>query len=445
MKNTVDSNITWSFVPNGLFYLFLLTAPLNVYGLGSGLFNFRFSRIFLVLTCFSIACELIIKRKTPSIRFQAYDYLIILYFFLVTLSGLYVENYKLFFVKWFGLVECLMILFVIRIFTNNIITFIKAVRVYVLSSILVILGAVSQLYFLRNDPFGYTLPFPSLLLADRYDTLYGAGQFGGVFDQFTRVSSTFGEPNMMAGYFASIVPFTVIIILLKYNANEKVSSLGYGLLAVGGSVAMISAVSKSGFISTFIALIIVIVFNYKRLSLCQRVMLSFLFVLIFAAIFLYISSASELFSMRIEQKDSGHMDKRIEAFHDYLETPYFGVGLSNYKKLHGHTILLTALLELGILGGIAVFIITLFPFYYYKLIRKARSLGENHSVYAMLFSAAFASYAAIFIGLYLYDYWIHPFTWISIGFLVSLQAQISSSIKLRHKELSNISQESIIY
>ena len=53
-ERTTFRSYHWSLVTQSLFYMFLLTAPLNVYGLGTGLFNYRFSRIFLVLTVFAI-------------------------------------------------------------------------------------------------------------------------------------------------------------------------------------------------------------------------------------------------------------------------------------------------------------------------------------------------------------------------------------------------------
>jgi len=141
----------------------------------------------------------------------------------------------------------------------------------------------------------------------------------------------------------------------------------------------------------------------------------------------------DLILSRLELGDSGHMEYRLVALNDFLTGSWFiGEGFGQYNNISAHTIVLTALLELGLLGGIIVLMITLQPLWYSKYIFELSSIIKNNlqvKSYLFFLSAGLASYVSIIIGLYLYDYWIHPFTWISISLFLSIVSRIETGLK----------------
>ena len=134
-KVSIFGSYHWSLVTQSLFYMFLLTSPLNVYGLGSGVFNYRFSRIFLLLTVFAIVIERLLKMHNLLLKLRPFEYFVCIYCFLAFLSALYVPNYGAFATRFFGLIECILILYVVRIFTHEEGYWLKSVQIYLLSSI----------------------------------------------------------------------------------------------------------------------------------------------------------------------------------------------------------------------------------------------------------------------------------------------------------------------
>lgn len=419
------------FIIHATFFLFLLSAPLNLYGFCLPAFNLRFSRIFLILTVVGLILDYIVSIRPILIRLQPFDYMLGLYLLLALVSGVYVQDYGSFSTRIFGLAECILILYVVRLLTYESEMFTKSLHFYLLSSIFVILGAFYQLYSLRNNPGGLALPFPSILLTERYETLTELEHFGGSFGGFLRASSTFGEPNMMAGYCSSMIPFAMAMLLTVYERRKRIISLGYALLVIGIAIAMISAVSKSGILTAFTAIITFVFIVSKILGPRQRHKIIFLLIISLLAVGIYAYYAKDFFLTRLELLDSGHFEYRMEAIQDFIEGSLLGTGYGNYKYVSAHTLLLTALLELGILGGLVMFFLSVLPIIYLRLGDGLFSMSERDQrarMHYFFYAGGFAAYISLIIGLYLYDYWLHPFTWIGIGFFLSIISRIQDGL-----------------
>jgi hypothetical protein len=423
MKNKQQ---TWSNLSIFFYRAFLIAAPLNLYGLGTGIFNYRFSRIFLVFTLISMFVDSSLRNRIGNIKFHVYDILLFSYVILAIYSGVYVDNYTAYIIRLLGLLECVLIFYVIRLQTMNIFNLIRSVEIYVFSSIIVIFASLYQLYTIFYNPEKISLPFSYFLLHERYEIiLTEAGHFGGVIDNFSRIYSTFGEPNMLAGYCASIIPFIIAITLFKLSKNNFVLVIPYILIGFGTILCMIATVSKSGLISSFFAVFILFYLLHNTLSKKQKRSLNIFLIGCFTAVVLYVSSANEIFIQRFDLDDSGHLEYRLNAYNTFVEKPLLGQGFGNYEFISAHTLPLTAMIELGFLGGVIVFIISLFPLFCIQK-KDRKLLNKADPNYLLFFYACYSSYVAIFIGLYLYDYWIHPFTWITIGLLISIISQVKS-------------------
>jgi len=415
--------------------MFLLTVPLNVYGFGTGVFNYRFSRFFLLLTVFAIVMERLAKMRNLVLRFHPFEYLVGIYCFLAFLSAFYISDYGEFATRFFGLIECILMLYVVRIFTHEEGYWLKSVQIYLLSSIPVLFATLYQvIHVLKGDLYGTVLPFPSLQLLDRYETLKEWGHFGGIIEGATRIPSTFGEPNMLAGYCASLIPFAIVIVLIS-NRNRMIQWRSLlNLFILLGLVAMIiSTVSKSGFLNMVLGTLLTLKFTFMKFSVKQRIRMGI--VLTFIIVFCVICGLQriDLISHRLSLGDSGHLDYALMAWNSFREGFWlFGQGFGQYEHVSSHTIVLTALLELGLLGGIVTLMMTIQPLMYVKyLFRLSSRMNYDPRVsnYFFLMSASLVSFVTIVMGLYLYDFFIHPFTWINISLFISLISHVQRGFK----------------
>jgi hypothetical protein len=415
----------WSLGTRLCFCAFLLASPLNLYGFGAGAFTYRFSRLFLVLTFCCMALDAGANNRRLLKRLQLFDVCVLAYASLALLSGIYALNYSAYFARLFGLFEVMLILYVIRLLTTTLQTLQTAIKYYVLSATFVICAAFYQLYGLWHS-FSAALPFQSFLLYDKYEeVLAEVGHFGGVTADFMRISSTFGEPDMMGGYCASILPFIVALVLIRLSERKHRAALGYALLGLGVVLTLISAVSKAAVLCVIASMSVFVYLIFPTLAKRQkRVAVTFCAGML-VSIFAYGFAARDLFIQRLELGDSGHLEHRMEALHAYLQHPLIGFGYGNYEVISAHTLPLTGLVELGVLGGIITFLLSVVPLLGLSRFRYLRS-NNSEVVRLMLFAASYASYCSVLIGLYLYDYWIHPFTWISISLLMSMISQAAT-------------------
>lgn len=414
--------------------MFLLTAPLNVYGLGTGLFNYRFSRIFLLLTVFAIVMERLAKMRNLLLRLLPFEYLVGIYCFLAFLSAFYISNYGAFATRFFGLIECILMLYVIRVFTHEEGYLLKSVQIYLLSSIPVLLASLYQvIHVLRGNLYGTVLPFPSLQLLERYPELQNWSYNSAIIGGAHRVSSTFADPNTLAAYCASLIPFAIVMVLIS-NKNIMIQWRSFlNLFILFGLVAMIiSTISKSGFLSMVLGALLTLKFIFMKFSIKQRLRTGIILTFLIVCCVIFGLQRIELISQRLSLGDSGHLEYTLMAWNSFTEDlRLFGQGFGQYEKVSAHTIVLTALLELGLLGAVLIFMITVQPLKYVKYLSRLSSRMNDPRIrnYFFLMSASLASFGTIVLGLYLYDYWIHPFTWISISLLMSLVSHVQRGFK----------------
>lgn len=408
--------------------MFLLTSPLVVYGIGSGMFNVRFSRIFLILALIAITTERMVKNL--FIRFTPFEIMICLYWLVAFMSVLYVSDLAAFITRFFGLMECMIIFYIIRIFTCDEKYWLKSAQVYLLSSITVILASCYQAMHMFSGNLTETiLPFPSLLLQDRYEELANWAYSGGMYDNATRLTSTFVESNILAGYCSSLAPFaTVMSLICIQRGFVQMRSALYISILIMLALVVIAAVSKSGFITMTISILLTVSLVFKRIGRKQKTIVIAMLVIIMTCSTIYGFQISDLIVQRLSLGDSGHVEYRLSVWDEYINGSWLiGEGFGQYEKVSAHSVVLTALYEFGLFGGILAIAFTSQPLYYAKYISKlalrtARYPGDRERL--LLLSASFVSFVSVCLGLHLYDYWLHPFTWISIALFISQVSNI---------------------
>ena len=435
IKVTVLRPYRWSLITKSLFYMFLLTSPLNVYGLGTRGFNYRFSRIFLILSVLAITIERIAKKRDLLYRLLPFDYLVGIYWSLALLSAFYVLNFGAFNIRFFGLAECLMMLYAIRMFTREKGYWLKSLQIYLLSSIPVLLASLYQIVNIsRGNLYGPVLPFPSLLLLDRYEELGVWQYFGGIIQGVSRIPSTFADPNTLAGYCASLIPFAIVIVLISYKnrALRRKSFLNL-LILLGLVVMVIASVSKSGILGMVLGILLTMIFTYMKMGPKQKRLAIIVTTLILVCIVFYGLRIIDYIAYRLSLGDSGHLEYSLSAWNDYFHGSWLlGEGFGQYEYVSAHVIVITALFELGIFGGIIVFLLTMQPFAYIRYLFGLSSRMKQDpraKPWYIFMSAGLASYFTVVLGLYLYDYWLHPFTWIAISLLLSLVSLTKNEVK----------------
>jgi hypothetical protein len=328
-----------------------------------------------------------------------------------------------------------MILYVIRIITHEEGYWLKAIQIYLLSSIAVLLASSYQVFnVLKENLYGTILPFPSIQLLERYGELENWEYFGAVTDGSIRVSSTFADPNTLAAYCASLIPFAMIMVLI-YKSNIFIWKGSFtNLIILLGLVAMVIAtVSKAGFLSMLVGIFLTLKFTFSKLSGKQRRWAGIVLTLMFISFILYGIHNIALIQQRLSSGDSGHIEYRLTAWNIYISGSWLrGEGFGQYLYGSAHTIVLTALLELGVFGSLLVFIITIHPLSYLKYLKSLSSIMASDvriKYYYSFMSSSVASFCGILLGLYLYDYWMHPFTWISISFFLSIVSHIEYGLR----------------
>ena len=406
--------------------MFLLTSPLNVYGLGTGGFNYRFSRIFLIFSALALIIERFVKMRNLFFRLLPFEYLIGIYCTLALLSSFYVSNYDAFYTRFFQLIECILILYVIRMFTKEKGYWLKSIHVYLLSSIPVLLASFYQIInVLRGNLSGTVLPFPSFLLLERYAELDNWQYFGGIVNGISRVPSTFADPNTLAGYCVSLIPFAIMVVLIS-NKNRMIlwKTLLNLIILLGLVVMVIASVSKTGFLCMVLGILFLGKYAFMKLSAKQKRWRNIIVILIIVFGVFYGLRIADYIVNRLSYGDSGHIEYSLSAWKEYFAgSLLIGQGFGQYESVSAHVIVITALIELGIFGGVIVFFITMQPFAYIKYLSRL-SLRMNYEPlvkkWFFFMSASLASCIAVVLGLYLYDFWLHPFTWISFSLLMSL-------------------------
>jgi hypothetical protein len=372
-----------------LVFLYLLTAPLLVYGVPSPLGNVRPARVLLlVLVCIAIHHNMFKARLRINLvdSWVFFVFVVTFLYYLVDPIGAGPSAYM------GGLLECILIYWVFNSTVFDKITSIEFARLYVISSIPSVLIAIYQILSVISGNFDASLvPFPEYALSiyDRVDSISAFGVAG----LMTRLSSATNEPNVFGIYMVSIA-----ILSLGLAQMPGMKRWIWNSFFLVSLVFCMLTFSKSAFIGLIFALMY---FNPRFFLTKGSLILIFLMVgmgVFFPEIIEARFSADNI--------DSGHVEHTAEALKNIS---FIGLGPGEYDMGSSHRFLLTLAIIFGVLGVII--------FAYLIVVIIAKILLVKLNGFDRVLAAAFL---AVFAGLNLYDYYFYFFIWIFFAVLSRL-------------------------
>lgn len=406
---------------SALLLAFVVASPLLIYGIDSNTgFSLRFSRLILMAAVASIMIRGAWHRDL-KLTWTRTDSLLTMYVVLCLISGLVLTPFAAFKTRFFGLVECLAIFYAVRLWLSEHRAYDKLITFFLLGTGLVLIEGMYELWKIGLQEFNGPL-FGNWILSkyERLTTPITWGPDGPL----TRIASTLGEPNMTGGVLAASLPLISYFLVNAISVGKWRTIVPLILLLMATSAGIIATGSKSALLSACIGFGIFLRGTMKQNS-SPKIRLTILMILgvICLSGAFYAAAHIEMLALRINSLDNGHLQHRMTALSAYLKQPFFGTGYANFGSTH--TVLLTALVETGIIGGLLIIALLFGPFQQWRSALKRR-LWTNPG-HQNIGRAVMSSFASVVVGLYLYDYLLYPFTWIIFAMSVEYLAQLGIS------------------
>jgi hypothetical protein len=172
-------------------------------------------------------------------------------------------------------------------------------------------------------------------------------------------------------------------------------------------IIIVFTLSKSALISLFLGLSVISlkIKRFTSLLLC--------FLISFLTILGVITCLEYLFIFERLLHTTGHPEYIRTAISGLLPINYLlGKGIGSISYGSTHNFILSRIHEAGFVGFFFSFMVILIPLSIYRL------KSSSNNVYIMKIICTGAGLALVF-GLCVYDYFIHMFTWIVLGLLMS--------------------------
>lgn len=387
-----------------LFYLLVLAAPLVVYGVSIGDTSVRLSRVLIIL----ITPILILRiMRTPSLIYRDIFFVfgVLPYLIYTTISAALFSDVETgaAFQRLGGLYEIVILYAIFIVADLNAERFEKFVKYYVLSAVIPLGVAVWQLF---NNILQFSqseLPFPGLMIEEKYSHL-AEGRFfivsGG--EGITRLSSTTAEPTIFACFLCSIFLLSLLLDPKKYFSMTALRL--FQLLVF---VVLILTLSKLAYIELIIGILFISLKNKKYLLLLIPALLIVFFIGILA-----IHNDMQFLFDRIFM-DTGHYDLLLDSLEEMKKiNPFLGEGIGSIPYGSWHRFVISRIYESGMIGLIFVFAVSIIPF---KILLKKTVDYNSQKIKYICVGVLFA----LLFGLHSYDYFIHLFPWIVIGAIMS--------------------------
>lgn len=236
-------------------------------------------------------------------------------------------------------------------------------------------------------------------------------------EKILRASGTFHDPNVAATFLMFGIIMSLSLILYgKIKLKEKIV---YIVLSIISFMGMLATFSRTGWISLFIGIIVLLFFNKNR----KKLFIYFLFMIIVVIIGLIFTSYGDFIFIRItsifdflgDPSIRSRIFMGLSGLEMYLDNPIFGIGYRGFPKLYNfyihpmapptllyvnesHTLIVTLISELGLFGvGIV--------FFWFKKVIKDNLLfisNENDYLEKAILIGTFANFISLNINFFFY-------------------------------------------
>lgn len=367
-------------------------APLLIYGVDIYGINMRISRLIFLI--FAPVLVIAICRAPEKIAVDKLFMLVLLPFYAYSLmSVLWSNDFNGYMNRMAMLTEVNLIYIYVRYAGSSEVNSQYILNAYIYSAIVPLLIAYWQL---SNVIFRFDtseVPFTSLLIPEKYNNLESYGAFGSL-DGFSRLSSSFGEPNMFAGYLSAI-----ILLSFLFSARNRTQKNVLLFIQISTIMMLILTVSKSGILSFAIGYAI-IALKIKKFRRWFKYI-----VIVLSAILIGLAMQGFDDALNRFTDDTGHVDFMIGVLDSMSNINLFiGEGFGSYEFGSSHRFILTRIYEGGFLGLLFSMVLSIFPV---AILCKIRNTNQKNEEKIIVLAAS----VSIIIGLNLYDYFIHLFPW----------------------------------
>ena len=370
----------------------IVFAPLLIYGADIYGINLRISRLIVLI--FTPVLMIAICRAPEKIAADKLFMLVLLPFYTYSLmSALWSNDFNGYMNRMAMLTEVYLIYIYVRYAGSSEGNNRHILNAYIYSAILPILIAYWQL---SNVVFRFDdseVPFTYLLISEKYNNLESYGAFGSL-DGFSRLSSSFGEPNMFGGYLS-----TIILLSFLFSARNRLQKNMLLFIQISAIMMLILTVSKSGILSFAIGYAC-IAFKIKKFRHWFKYIAATIFVMLVGLALLDYNDTLNRFT-----DDTGHVDFMMGVLDSMANVNlWIGEGFGSYEFGSSHRFILTRIYEGGFFGLLFSIVLSIFPVVILCKMRNTKKINEEKII-------VLAASISIIIGLNLYDYFIHVFPW----------------------------------
>jgi len=335
----------WLFIrhyPEPIFH----AAPLSG-AIGIGLMDFLIFGLYL-----SWFSKIFITKEEPLPRFQRFDWLV------VSLIGIYVMS------LW-GTLDLKLGIYAIVHLIKHILVYFYVSRNFKRSHISWFIAAVFFAIFVESTigMFQYHTDMFKGLILDKgagSERLNWQGRVPGI-EGVARATGTSYDSHSLGLYLAMLLPYPFVFLLYSNYVrwSKRIISGSFFIL---GTVVLIATYSRSGWLSTAIALCmsILVFLGWREKRSISSIVLLFLVMLIlapWAGARIY-----ERFSTAPPEIMTARFDQFNAALNMWKDNPFFGFGIGNYMKLNFgqettpvHNVFLWIAADTGLFGVLAFY------------------------------------------------------------------------------------------
>lgn len=384
-----------------LLHLFILSAPIIVYGAFMFGVSWRLSRIIIVL----ISPFLLLKirgnvKKILQDKFLVFGVIPFLVF--TSFSMLWTPEQRVLF-GYNRLAILYEVMFVYLMFLAadlsqvRLLSFAKS---YLLSAIFPILIGGWQI---ANNIFNFStaeLPFQGLLITGKYEVFKNRHIF--IVDEgYSRLTSCFAEPTIFGSFLGSVLLLS-LLVEIKNKRGLIILRLFQALVLL----CLLLSLSKLAILTLLIGLIIVFRNEKKYLKKLLTGLLVF-FILSYSLMFLFTDND---YILRRLFTDSGHLTLVKKTFEQLKHINLFlGAGIGSIPGFSTNKFLLSRLYEGGFVGVLFALYVSFLPL---KLFfQKIENLKMKNVCLALFVSTI--------LGFHIYDDFLYIWPWIIIGMIMS--------------------------
>lgn len=397
----LSSKITISKSYDILLHLFILTAPIIVYGVFMFGISWRISRFFLVL----IIPLMIYKiKERPNIIFRDkfLVFAVIPFLIYTSFSILWTpRDYVSFGYNRLATMYEVMLIYIIFIVADlNQTRFLSVVRSYLLSAIFPLAIGLWQI---MNNIFRFStteLPLTNLLIPGKYEIFKNRHAFI-VDEKYSRLTSCFAEPTIFGSFLGS-----VLLLSLLMEPKSRLSTVMLRLFQTLALVCLTLSLSKMAIITFILGLMII--FRKEKKFLSKIIIGLFLvFISVYGGISFF--TADDFITRRLFS-DSGHLALFKKTIQQLANVNFFhGAGVGSIPDFTTNKFLLSRFYEGGLVGLLFVLYVSLLPLKI--LFQKIDNIKIKNTCLGL--------FGAILIGFHLYDNFLYIWPWIIIGLIMS--------------------------